>query len=81
MMDYPPKMLRRSMPGLVNVRLAIDERGLITACHIQMPLSDPEFEASSCADIQHALEFDPALDKDANPIASYWITTVIFSLD
>ncbi len=78
MMDYPPKMLRQSMPGLVNVRLDIDPAGLITGCHIQMPLSDPLFEKSSCADIQHALEFDPALDKDGKPIASYWVTRVVF---
>jgi hypothetical protein len=80
MMDYPPEMLRRGMPGLVNIRLAIDDAGRITACHIQMPLSDPSFEESSCADIQHALDFDPALDKDGKPIASYWITKVHFSL-
>jgi len=79
MMDYPPAMLRKSMPGLVNVRLAIDEAGRITACHIQMPLSDPAFEESSCADIQHAFDFEPALDKDGKPIASYWITRVVFS--
>jgi hypothetical protein len=81
MVDYPPKMLRQGMPGLVNVRLAIDERGRITACHIQMPLSDAAFEESSCADIEHALEFDPALDKDGKPIASYWVTRVIFQID
>ncbi len=81
MMDYPPRMARESMPGLVNVRLAIDENGGITSCRIQMPLSDPAFEQSSCADIQHALEFDPALDKDGKPIASYWTTRVVFTLD
>jgi hypothetical protein len=80
MMDYPPKMLQQRMPGLVNVRLAIDPAGLITDCRIQMPLSDPAFEKSSCADIQHALEFDPALDKDGKPIASYWITRVQFRI-
>jgi hypothetical protein len=80
MVGYPPKMLRQFMPGLVNVRLAIDETGLVTACRIQMPLSDPEFEASSCADIQHAFEFEPALDKDGKPIASYWITRVVFQI-
>lgn len=80
MMDYPPKMIQQHMPGIVNVRLAIDVAGRISACHIQMPLSDPEFEESSCADVQHALEFEPALDKDGKPIASYWVTTVIFEL-
>ncbi len=80
MMDYPPKMIQQRMPGVVNIRLAIDERGLITACHIQMPLSDPAFEKSSCADLEHALEFDPALDKDGKPIASYWVNKVVFQI-
>jgi len=79
MLDYPPKMQRQRMPGLVNVRLAIDETGRITGCSIQMPLSDPAFQESSCADIQHAFDFDPALDKDGKPIASYWTTRVIFT--
>ena len=81
MVGYPPKMLRQSMPGVVNVRLAIDKTGRVTGCHIQMPLSDPEFEASSCADIEHAFEFEPALDKDGNPIDSYWITKVNFRIN
>ena len=80
MMDYPPKMIEQRMPGVVNIRLAIDEKGLVTACHIQMPLSDPAFEKSSCADLQHALEFDPALDKDGKPIASYWVNKVVFQI-
>ena len=62
------------------MRLDVDETGGITACHIQMPLSDPAFEESSCADIQHALDFDPALDKDGKPIASYWVTKVYFQI-
>jgi hypothetical protein len=80
MIGYPPKMLRQAMPGLVNIRLAIDEEGRVTACRIQMPLSDPAFEASSCDDIQHAFEFEPALDKDGKPIASFWTTRVEFRI-
>jgi hypothetical protein len=71
MVDYPPAMLQRSMPGIVNIRLDIDAQGGISGCHIQMPLSDPAFEKSSCADIEHAFEFAPALDKDGKPIPSY----------
>jgi hypothetical protein len=80
MVGYPPKMLRRMMPGLVNIRLDISETGRVTACHIQMPMSDPEFEESSCADIQHAFEFEPALDNDGNPMKSYYITSVQFHI-
>jgi hypothetical protein len=81
MMDYPPKMLARGMPGLVNLRLAIDERGNITGCFIQMPLSDPAFEKSACADLEHALDFEPALDQSGKPVASYWVTVVDFRID
>ena len=80
MIGYPPKMARDRMQGLVNVRLAIDPAGRVTACRIQLPLSDPEFEASSCADIQHAFEFEPALDKNGTPIASYWTTRIHFQI-
>jgi hypothetical protein len=45
-----------------------------------MPLSDPEFAEASCADIEHAFEFEPALDKDGKPVASYWLTTIRFQL-
>ena len=80
MIDYPPKMVQRSLQGLVNIRLDIDETGRVTDCHIQMPLSDPVFEESSCADIQHAFEFEPALDKDGKPLKSYYITSVRFQM-
>jgi hypothetical protein len=81
MIDYPPKMLEQSLPGLVNIRLDIDETGQVTQCHIQMPLSDPEFEETSCADIQHGFGFDPALDKDGKPMKSYYVTSVHFHID
>lgn len=81
MVSYPPKMVAQRMPGLVNVRLSIDDTGRVTDCHIQMPLSDPEFAESSCADIQHAYEFEPALDRDGKPIASFYVTRVMFLLN
>ena len=81
LVKYPPRMQRAGMPGAVNVRLSIDEQGGITGCHIQMPISDPTFEESSCAALQRSLKFGPALDKDGKAVASYWITTVIFKMD
>ena len=75
---YPPKMLARRLPGIVNVRLNVDESGAVSGCHIQMDLSDPAFESATCTTLQKALKFDPALDKNGNPIASYWINRVHF---
>jgi hypothetical protein len=77
---YPPKMLARRLPGIVNVRLNVDESGAVSGCHIQMELSDPAFESATCNTLLKALKFDPALDKNGNPIASYWINRVYFRL-
>lgn len=80
MLDYPPRMLRENLPGLVNIRLDVDETGVVTDCHIQMPLSDPEFEKESCTKVKRGLKFDPALDKDGNPMKSYYVTSVRFQI-
>ena len=78
---YPPNMAQRGLPGLVNIRLDVDETGRVTECHIQMPLSDPAFERSSCTAIQGMLEFEPALDKDGTPMKSYFVTSVHFAMN
>lgn len=74
-MDYPPGRMLES--DQLNVRLAIDETGRITGCHVQMQLGEPAFAERTCASLED-LDFDPALDKDGKPIASYWITAVHF---
>lgn len=78
LIPYPPKMLAQRLPGIVNVRLEVDEAGAVRGCHIQMQLSDPAFEQASCKTLQKKLKFDPALDKEGKPIASYWINLVRF---
>jgi hypothetical protein len=80
LIDYPPEMLTQNLQGLVNIRLGVDDTGRIIGCHIQMPLSDPVFEETSCTKLQRALDFEPAFDKDGKPIASYWTTKVRFQL-
>ena len=79
LIPYPPKMLAQRLPGIVNVRLEVGETGAVNGCHIQMELSDPAFEEASCKTLQKSLKFDPALDKDGKPIASYWINRVRFN--
>lgn len=75
--DYPMKMLARGMNGIVRVRLSVDSAGNVSQCHIQLEIADPEFEKSACEQMSPS-KFEPALDKDGNPIASYWVTTVIY---
>jgi hypothetical protein len=74
---YPPSMLMTNEPGLIRVRLAITEAGTVRSCHVQLDISNPAFERSACSDLKDA-KFHPALDKDGRPIASYWVTAIIY---
>jgi hypothetical protein len=75
---YPRRLVRQGVPGIVRVRLGVDLAGAVTGCHIQMDLADAQFEKEVCETLSRELHLEPALDKDGNPIASYWINRVTF---
>ncbi|MEM8697436.1 MAG: energy transducer TonB [Pseudomonadota bacterium] len=78
--DYPREALRRGGQGLVYFRLSVDEQGNATECHIQRSTRGEHFQAAVCAAIMDNAEFAPALDADGNPIASYFVNSVYFTL-
>ena len=78
--DYPSKMLQEGQPSLVEFRLNIGENGLPTACHIQMTTRPKEFDEAVCKALMRRAKFEPALDADAKPLASYWRSKVYFRL-
>lgn len=75
---YPTRLVRKGVPGIVRVRLGVDPAGAVTGCHIQMDLADAQFEKEVCETLSRELVLEPALDKDGNPIASYWVSSVTF---
>jgi len=70
--DYPPDMLRKRQPGLVEFRLMIDAEGKATACHIQQSTNPEGFNDIVCEALMRRAKFEPALDKDGRPMASYY---------
>lgn len=76
---YPAQPLREGMPAILRVRLGIDETGKVTACRMQLQYAEPEFEKAACKRLEQA-PFNPALDKDGKPIASYWTTSIIYEV-
>lgn len=78
--DYPHDMLRKGMQGLVQFRLMIDERGTATACHIQSSTRPQEFDDAVCRNLMRRARFEPALDAQGKPLASYFRSTVRFEL-
>lgn len=77
--SYPTEMVAQSKSGIVRVRLMVGPDGRATSCHIQIPSQDPSFEEVTCKKLMKFSKFEPALDADGKPIASYFVTKVAFS--
>ena len=76
--DYPRRLVRQGVPGIVRARLGVDPTGAVTGCHIQMDLADAQFEKEVCETLSRELVLEPAMGKDGNLIASYWVKQVTF---
>jgi len=76
--DYPTYMLKQEKQNLVHVRLSVDRQGRPSACHIQQSTNQGIYDDRICKAYMRRARFFPALDKDGNPIASYYQLTVNF---
>ncbi len=76
--DYPPDMLAKAQPGIVRFRLSVGADGIPAACHIQRSTNSKGFDDAVCKGVMRRARFEPALDKDGLPIASYYVNAVRF---
>lgn len=78
--DYPSEMLRLGKRAIVHFRLNVDVAGKATACHIQQSTRPKAFDDAVCKAIMRNARFEPALDADGKPVASYWLNSVVFHI-
>lgn len=76
--DYPTDLMYRGAQGLVQFRLSVDADGAPTQCHIQKSTRPEGFDNAVCDALMRRASFEPALDANGQPIASYWRNTVRF---
>jgi hypothetical protein len=74
--DYPKDMLLSGINAYVPIRLAVDGTGKATDCVVQAETIDKAFKQAVCEHL--AGEFKPAVDKDGQPVASIYSTSVIY---
>jgi TonB family protein len=77
---YPARMVRAGMQGYLRVRLSVSADGVPTACHMQTPFNNKAFEQTACDALMKHASFQPALDKDGQPIASFYQTAISYML-
>lgn len=73
-------MLRQGKRAIVHFRLNVDAAGQPTACHIQQSTRPKAFDDAVCKAIMRNARFDPALDAEGQPVASYWLNSVVFHI-
>ena len=59
--------------GMARARLLIDEAGQLTDCHVLEGLPAGERADAFCEAVRKEAEFEPALDRSAQPMRSYYI--------
>lgn len=78
--DYPAAMLMGGFNDKVDVRLMVDANGTATSCDVMTMDSRPEFIKATCAPLMQRAHFKPALDAAGKPVASVYVTSVIWTI-
>ena len=78
--DYPSDMLAAGQPAIVEFRLSVSMEGIPTSCHIQSTTRPKEFDDAVCQSVMRRARFDPALDAEGKPLASYYRNRVLFQI-
>jgi outer membrane biosynthesis protein TonB len=76
---YPSDLALQGVSAFVPVRLLVDAEGRPTQCVVQVESVDEEFKRAVCAGM--ARGFEPALDKDGQPVPALYTTSVTFLME
>lgn len=78
--NYPVYLLSREQEGSVSVRLTINKTGRASFCEVTKYSGPASFNDTACLQLLTHARFDPATDKDGNAAASFYSTTVVYSI-
>ena len=76
--DYPSGPLAKGASAIVRFRLMVAADGVPTQCFVQQATMSPEFTKLTCDLLMKRARFSPALDREGKPVASYFISSVLW---
>lgn len=77
---YPRSMLNGREQASLRIRLDVSPEGRATGCHMQTRLGEEEFEHTACRILMANARYEPALDAQGQPIASYHVLQVVYQI-
>ena len=78
---YPWDLVRQGMEGKIDFRLTVSAQGKPTACHILATNRPQMFDDAVCLSLMKNAQFEPALDANGNPQASYFEQAIQFIIE
>jgi TonB family protein len=78
---YPTDMLRAGRSGLAVIRLIVGADGKPASCIPNKDAPDRAFDEEACKVLRRYARFEPALDAGGQPTASFWTTTIIYTVN
>lgn len=67
--DYPPSAAREEAQGTTATRLGVGPDGRVTSCEVTSSSGNAALDQAACRNLTRRARFEPALDRDGNPVA------------
>jgi protein TonB len=77
---YPARALNEGIEGTVGVALTVTPDGRAGSCSVTRSSGSKDLDSAACAGLQRYAQFNPALDRDGNPISGSYSTRVTYRL-
>jgi TonB family protein len=76
--DWPAYLRRAEMEGEITTRLTVDKTGKAVSCSVVASNKPQLFDDAVCVGLMSRAKFEPALNVEGEPVASYFVTSVTF---
>ncbi len=76
---YPQRALRAGESAIARLRVNVNEKGQVTECVTLKATDTNILNSPACRQMQKA-EFEPALDSEGKPMASFYQTSIIYRI-
>ncbi|MEP5937598.1 MAG: TonB family protein [Erythrobacter sp.] len=77
---YPKSALRKREQGVIRFRVMLDETGAVTDCRLKNATELKTLQSRACQVLSNAT-FEPALDADGSPMASYYANSISYRIN
>lgn len=76
---YPAQAQREGIEGKVGVTVTVSVVGRVTDCRVSKPSKSPSLDSAACRGMLRYACFEPALDRNGQPVVSECSTRIKFS--